>query len=145
MPPWIAFSHSGLVLRNTSAGLIVPMLAVGWHDPEASHRQLRKPGQFWRRPPRGEEDGHRVSQQPTRHEGKGLRGGAIEPLRVVDHTEKRAFTRGIRKQAQGGETHQQLLGRSSAAHSECSSDRSALRLGEPVKPVKPVVPVGAGA
>ena len=53
---------------------------------QALQRQLGKPGQLRAGALScSKQNGHRVGQQPPRHERKRLYRGAIEPLRVVDH------------------------------------------------------------
>jgi hypothetical protein len=43
----------------------------------------------------GEQEGDRLRQQPARNETQRLRGGAVQPLRVVDDTQQRALMRGL--------------------------------------------------
>ena len=78
---------------------------------------------------RGQADQHSVSdagarrthqrdplgQQAAGHEREELRGGAVQPLRVVDDAGQRLLLGGLRHQRQRGQSHQEPVGRGTSA------------------------------
>jgi hypothetical protein len=76
--------------------------------------------------PRGEDEGNPVGDQPSGRERERLRGCTIEPLRIVDDRQQRAFLGGLREEAQGRQTDEE--GVRSGAHPEPERDRQGLVL-----------------
>ena len=56
-----------------------------------------------------------------------LRGGAVQPLRVVDDAGQRVLLGGLRHQRQRGQSHQEPVRRRTSAQPENSRERVALR------------------
>ena len=65
-----------------------------------SHQQVREPCEFLARLARREQHYHRLRQQPARDERQRSGGGFVQPLRVVDHAQKRALLGRLRQQAE---------------------------------------------
>ena len=105
---------------------------------QTAERQLRQSEQRPAgRPPRESRTPARPTPpQPPSDEREGLRGRAIEPLRVVDHAEERALGRGLREQAEHGQPEQEAVGRRTDAQTEGRTDRILLPLGDVGQPVQ---------
>ena len=69
---------------------------------------------------------HRLRPEASGHECDHLRGGAIEPLLVIDHAEQRLLGGRLREQAQHGEADQEPVGNRPGIKAE-ASERIALR------------------
>ena len=102
-----------------------PCVAV----PEAADRQRGQPGQHAGFGPRAGRVHQRdpLGQQASGHETDDLRGGVVEPLRVVDDTRQRALLGGLRQQRQRGQADQEAVGRRTGAQPEHRGERVALR------------------
>jgi hypothetical protein len=83
----------------------------------------------------GEEHHHRLRQQPACHERQRLRGGAVQPLRVVDHAQKRALLGRLGQQAEHSQANKEPVRRETLAQPECDFQRMALRSGKSLKAI----------
>ena len=102
-----------------------PRVAV----PEPADRQRGQPGQHAVPDSRAHRAHQRdpLGQEAAGHETYDLRGGLVEPQRVVDDAGQRAFLGGLRHQRQRGESHQEAVGRRTSAQPEHGGERFALR------------------
>ena len=57
-----------------------------------------------------EDHQYRLGEQPARHERQCLRGGPVEPLRVVDHAEQRALGGDDGEQGEHGQPDEKRVG-----------------------------------
>ncbi len=73
--------------------------------------------------PRGEHNGNPIGTEPARGEHERVRGGAIEPLRVVDQAQHRLLLRRRRDQPEHRGRHQEAIGR----RRRCQSERPGQR------------------
>ena len=105
---------------------------------EPADRQLGQPGEdvvaaagarcAHERDPLGEE--------PAGDETEDLRGGVVEPLRVVDDADQRLLLGDLGEQRQRGQPDQEPVGRRTAAPAEHRRERVALRDGQPVEVIE---------
>jgi CheY-like chemotaxis protein len=84
----------------------------------------------------GDEERHRLLAQSPSDERQSLRGGAIEPVAVIDNTKERTLLRDIRQQAESREADEKALGYASACEAECGRERVALRSREAFEPIE---------
>ena len=95
---------------------------------ESADEQLRQPGQV--APLAGlagrEHQPDRVRREAARNERQRQRGGAVLPLRVVDHADERALLGGAGEQAEHGDAEQEAVGRRARAQAEGGAQRVAL-------------------
>ncbi len=89
--------------------------------------QPRQGGKLTDRLADGEDHDYRLRQQPPRHERQRLRGGAVQPLRVVDHAQKRALLSRRGQQAEHRQADEQSVRRGALAQPERDFQRAALR------------------
>jgi hypothetical protein len=94
-------------------------------------QHLGQTGERIGRLPRGEQEGDGLRQQPARNEAQRLRRRAIQPLRIVDDTQKRALLRGLREEAQARQGHEKAVRRRAGTHPERDLERTALRSRKP--------------
>ena len=94
------------------------------------------PASFVARLARGEQHHHRLRQQPARHERQRLRGGAVQPLRVVDHAHKRTLLRRLGQQAKHRQADEEPIRRRALAQPERGLQRVALRSGKALKAIE---------
>ena len=86
-----------------------------------------------------------LGEETAGDEAEDLRGGLVEPLRVVDDADQRLLLGDLGEQRQRGEPHQEPVGRRTGAQSEHRRERLALRGGQPVEVIQHRVRrVGAG-
>jgi len=98
--------------------------------------ELRQPEQL-RTPLAGaEENGDRLGQQPPGDEAQHLSRGLVQPLRVVDHAEQRAFLRHVRQQTEQGQADQETIRRGSGPHPEHRLERRSLCCGKRRQPLE---------
>jgi hypothetical protein len=102
---------------------------------EALDEQLGEIGERVGRLASGEQQGNRLGQQPARDEAQRLRGGAVQPLRVVDDAQQRALLRGLGEKAQGRQGDEKAIRRRVGTHPEGDVERLALRSGKPIDEV----------
>ena len=67
------------------------------HPASPSTTSSGTPGELVARLARDEQQHHRLREQPARHEHQRLRRGPVQPLRIVDHAQKRAILRAPRR------------------------------------------------
>ena len=84
----------------------------------------------------GEEHHDRLGQQAAGDEGQRLRGGPVEPLRVVDQAHERLCLGRVGEQAQDRQGHQEAIGRTAHLQPERRAQRIALRERQPVGAVQ---------
>ena len=84
----------------------------------------------------GEHQPNALGQKPPRHERQRLRGRLIQPLRVIDHTQKRPFLRCFREQGQRRQPDQEPIGRTPATQPERDPKRVTLRSRKPLKAIE---------
>ena len=96
---------------------------------EPADRQRGQPGQHAVFDPGARRAHERdpLGQEAAGHESDDLRGGAVEPLRVVDDAGQRVLLGGLRHQRQRGQSHQEPVGRRTRAQPEHGGERVALR------------------
>ena len=82
-----------------------------------------------------EHDGDRLRQQPASDEGERLRGGAVEPLSIIDQAEQPLLLGDVGEQAEHREGDQKTIRRVPRAQAERGAKRIALGLGQMSKPV----------
>ena len=95
---------------------------------QALEAQIRESGELVRleRLTDREHKDDRLRLHPPCHEGQHLRGGAIEPLGVVDQAQKRPFVGRLGQQAEHRETDQESIGPGPRAQPERGPKRIAL-------------------
>ena len=74
-----------------------------------------------------------LSEEPSGDEPKDLRGGLVEPLRVVDDADQRLLLGDLGEQRQRGQPDQEPVGRGTDAQSEHGCECVALRDGQPLE------------
>lgn len=79
----------------------------------------------------GEHHHDRFGPQPPCYEDECLRGGVVEPLRVVDQAQQRTLSRCVREQAQDCQRDEKSLLASASRQAERSAERVGLRIREP--------------
>ena len=111
-----------------------PRVVVG----EPADDQLRQAGELVdvARLANREHHGDSLRQQAPRHERKRLRGGPIEPLRIVDQANERLRLGRLGQQAQDRQGHQEAIRGGATLEPECHTQRIPLRAGQPVQPVE---------
>ena len=82
-----------------------------------------------------EHEPERLGPEPAGDEGERLRRGAVEPLRVVHHTQQRPVLCRVGEQAQDREADEEPIWSVAAAQAERGAQRVALRAGKPVDPI----------
>ena len=85
---------------------------------------------------RREHQRDRLRQQPARHERQRLRRGPIQPLRVIDDTDKRPLLGRLRQQAQHRQPDQKPIRRVPRTQPERHAERLPLRTGKPVQAIE---------
>ena len=100
--------------------------------------QLREPGRVALLGARAdsEDDADRLRQQAARHERQRLRRGTIQPLRIIDQADQRAFLGHLGQQAQDGQADEKAIGRVPGGQAERGAQRIALRTREPFEPIE---------
>ena len=105
--------------------------------PQPPDFKLRQPGQFgiagWRTANTSATDSA-SRRRPTN--AKDLRGGPVEPLRVVHHAEQRPFLRRLRHQAERGESDQEPVRVVARGQPERDAQRAPLRCGQRTEPAE---------
>ena len=86
--------------------------------------------------PRREHHQHRLRVQTSRRERQRLRRGPVQPLRVVDHTQKRPLGGHLRQQAQHGQADQEPIRRRARFQAERGAQGGPLRLRQPVQTIQ---------
>ena len=81
----------------------------------------------------GEHDGDPVGAQPPRGDQDRVRGGLVEPLRVVDDAQHGRVLGGLGQHRQGRQRHQERLHRDVVLLAERGPQRAGLRSREPVE------------
>ena len=81
---------------------------------------------------RREQQRDALREQAASHEGQRARRRAIEPLRVIDHSEERLLLGGLRQQAEHRQPHEERSRRRAGAESERDGERVALGVWEPL-------------
>ena len=81
----------------------------------------------------GEHDSDPVGAQPPRGDQDRVRGGLVEPLRVVDDAQHRRVLGSLGQHRQGRQRHQERLHRDVVLLAERDPQRSGLRCREPVE------------
>jgi hypothetical protein len=84
----------------------------------------------------GEHQPDRLRAQTARDEGQRLRGGRVEPLRVVHDADPRPLLGDVRQQAQHRQADQEPVRRVALAQAERGAQRIALRAGEAVQAIQ---------
>ncbi|GAA1171530.1 hypothetical protein GCM10009608_04790 [Pseudonocardia alaniniphila] len=79
---------------------------------------------------RREDHRHGLSSQPPCGEHQGLRGGTVEPLNIIHHTDERLLPRHLRKQPEHSEADQQAARWVAVAQPERGGQRLPLRTRE---------------
>ena len=77
-----------------------------------------------------------LGEEATGDESEDLRGGLVEPLRVVDDADQRLLLGGVCQQAQRRQPDQEPVGRRAGAQPEHGRERVALRDGQPVEVIQ---------
>ena len=105
---------------------------------EPSERQLRQADQLAlvRRLAHGEDDRHRLGQQPSRDEAQDLAGSGVEPLGVVDEAQQRALRGDLGQQAERGQGDQEAVGRGAGRQAQRDAQRGLLGLRERAEPTE---------
>ena len=103
---------------------------------ETSHEHLRELGEARGVVADREHEGDVVRQQPPGDERERVRGGAIEPLRVVDDAQHGSLLGRVRQQVQDREPDEQSIGWSARRRPEGGAHRVALRFGERVEAIE---------
>src|SRR4051794_14007528 len=78
--------------------------------------------------PSREDDHDLLRQQATRHEREHARRGAVEPLRIIDETEKRLLFSHLRQQVEDREPDEKRIRRPSRAQAKRNFHRLSLRI-----------------
>ena len=104
--------------------------------PQPPDLQVRQPPKRLAGVARGEQQPHGVRQQPPRHERQHLRGGPVQPLRVIDQAQQRPVFRRLRQQGQHRQPDQEPVRRTAAAQPERDPQRVALRGREPLQAIQ---------
>ena len=86
--------------------------------------------------PGGADDRDVLGEEPAGDERQGLRGGLIEPLRVVDDADERLLLGDVREQGQGRQPDQELVWGRAVAQPEHRRQRGALGRRQPVEVVE---------
>ncbi len=84
----------------------------------------------------GDDHSHRLRHQPPRDEPQHLVRRVVEPLRVVDQDDERAFFRDLRDQRQCGEADEKRIGCVSVGNPEGGGECVTLRFGQGVEGVE---------
>ena len=100
------------------------------NPPKAQARQLAFVGRRSHR----EYDRHRLGQQPSRGEGQDLDGGAVHPLRVVDHAQQGLILRNFGQKTERGEPDQETIRGIAERETERDAQRVSLWPRESVEP-----------
>ncbi len=103
---------------------------------QALNSKLRQPFELIPEVARHQHQRDRLRQQPPRHEHQRLRRGAIKPLRVINHTHKRALLGHLRQQAQHRQPDQKPIRRVPRPQPERDAQRVLLGDREPVQPIQ---------
>ncbi len=103
--------------------------------PEMQIRQPRQPVEL-ERSAHGEHEPDRVSSQPPRDERKHQCRGPIQPLGVIDETQKWQLLGGLGEQAEHRETDQETIGLGARAQAEGSRERVPLWGRQPLEMVQ---------
>ena len=103
---------------------------------QALDHELRQAGEELARLPRAEQHHHRLRHQPSRHEGQHLRGGPVQPLRVVHDAQQRTLLGHLREQAQHRQAHEEPIRHGPVEQAERRRQCVALRCRKPVKAVE---------
>ena len=101
--------------------------------PQAPDLQVRQPPKLLAGVARGEQQPHRIGQQPPRHEPQHLRGHPVQPLRVIDQAQQRPVLRRLRQQGQHRQPDQEPVWRTAAAQPERDPQRVPLRSRQPLQ------------
>ena len=97
---------------------------------EAVHRQGWEPGEdaVTDARPRRAHEGDPLGEESTGDEEDDLRGGVVEPLRIVDDTQERLpVVRDLGKQRQRGQPNQETVGRLARQQAKDCPERITLR------------------
>lgn len=73
-----------------------------------------------------EDQANRFSQQTASDERQRLRRSSIKPLSIIDEAQERALLSHPGKQAENGQTNEELVGRLSGSQPKCGAKRVAL-------------------
>ncbi len=84
----------------------------------------------------GEHERHRLGEQPAGDEAEHLRGGRVEPLRVVDDAQQRALGSGLGEEAQRRERDQEAVGRGAGRQPQGDAEGRLLRGRQGVEPAE---------
>jgi hypothetical protein len=103
---------------------------------QAPDLQVRQPAKLLAGVTRDEYQPDGVGQQPPRHERQHLRGGPVQPLRVIDQAQQRPVLRRLRQQSQHRQPDQEPVRRTPGAHPERDPQRVALRGRQALQPVQ---------
>lgn len=77
-----------------------------------------------------------LGEQAPADEAEDLRGGVVEPLRVVDDADERLFLGDLGEQRERGKPHQEPIGWGAEAQPEHRRERPALGDGQPLEAVQ---------
>jgi hypothetical protein len=77
----------------------------------------------------------RLRTQTARDEGQRLRGGRVEPLRVVHDADKRSVFRNVRQQTQHRQADEEPIRRGAVPQTERGAKRIALRAGKALQAI----------
>ena len=106
--------------------------STGVFDTQPAHLQLRKPPQRLTYHARAEHEPDTFSKQPPRRKRERQRRRPIQPLRVIHDTQKGAFSRGLREQAQYRQPDQESIRRGTLSEPEHDLEGLALRSRKPL-------------
>ena len=100
---------------------------------EPAHEELGEPGQDRVADPRpcGSNERHPLCEESACDEREDLRGGSVEPMRVVDDPDERPVLRRLGEQRQRREPDEEPVGRSPVVHPEDRLERVTLRERQP--------------
>ena len=80
--------------------------------------------------------GHRLREKPPRNEGEHLRGGAVEPLRIVDHAHERPALGCLCEQAEHSQAQKEAVRWGPGMDPERRAERVTLRSRQGVQQVQ---------
>ena len=95
------------------------------------HNEFVQPGQLIAWLPGREHQARRIGGEQAGHESQGKRGGMIQPLLVIDHTDQRLLRGYLRQEAEDRQPEQEPIRRRPGTEAECDPQRFLLRHRQP--------------